>query len=147
MAFISRRKTSCVSDHKKWRDSLQARCCMPWKSAMLWPNCFLWHKDQRFRNCSIDLLQNVTRCCNPFNQHVRPCDHVAHGIVKGTLCQTNHLGTNPNATFVQQLDSNLVALAHLQGSSPNFPFTNDSDTLDQLQLTMVNTMKNDEWWS
>mmetsp|Transcript_28861 Transcript_28861/g.62718 ORF Transcript_28861/g.62718 Transcript_28861/m.62718 type:complete len:308 (+) Transcript_28861:175-1098(+) len=42
-----------------------------------------------------------------------PCDHVAHGIVKGTLCQTNHLGTNPNATFVQQLDSNLVALAHL----------------------------------
>lgn len=88
----------------------------------------------------------AAKCYNmlqPF-QHVRPCDHVAHGIVKGTLCQTNHLGTNPNATFVQQLDSNLVALAHLQGSSPNLPFTNDSDTLDQLQLTMVNTMKNDE---
>ena len=66
-------------------------------------------------NCS-DSLQNLAICCNPFNQHVRPCDHVAHGIVKGTLCQTNHLGTNPNATFVQQLDSNLVALAHLHWS-------------------------------
>lgn len=52
-----------------------------------------------------------------FSESETPGDHVAHGVVESTLCQTHHLRTDANSALVQKFYGDLVALPNLEGKS------------------------------